>query len=197
MSGKTKVINMDEVIQQQETVTAKEFKKGVEHILTSAMGNYSGQIEFKVFDRGCPHIKPTENKVRQELEIPKKKPLFNSAVYVFYYPDGKEYLKIGEVGGNSTARFFSQHYNPDSAKSTLAKSIAESKQFFTKENKLVCNCNVKKWMEENLQRIDIIFTKSSNCFAAKFVESYLHFILKPRFEGKKRKNSAMDNAPIS
>ena len=199
MNKKSKAANNNEAIKQQKTDTAKEFKNRVDYILTSAMGNYSDQIEFKVFDRGCPHseTKPTEKKVREELEVANEKPLFDSAVYVFYYPDGKKYLKIGEVGGNSTARFFSQHYNPRSAKSTLAKSIVKSNEFRTKENKPVCEDNVKCWMEKNLQRIDIIFTKSGNPFVSKFVESYLHFVLQPRFEGNREKKSATDKASIS
>ncbi len=184
---------------QQQTDMANYFRNLVNQLLTFGMKNYSDQIEFKVFDRGCPHTetKPTEKKVRQELKVANEESLFNSAVYVFYYPDGKKYLKIGEVGGKSSARFFSQHYNPRSAKSTLAKSIVESNEFRTKENKPVCDDNVKCWMEENLQRIDIIFTESSNRFVSKFVESYLHFILQPRFEGKKSKDSAKDKASIS
>lgn len=154
------IICNNEVLKQQETKMAKEIKERINELLTFAIGDYSERIKFEVFDRGCPHkeTKPTEKKIRQELSITdKEEAIFHSAVYMFYYPCKEEYLKIGEVGGNSTARFFNQHYNPDSANSTLAKSIVESKEFHTKENKLVCNDNVKDWMVDNLQRIDIIF----------------------------------------
>ena len=186
MSKEMKIMGNDDAIRQQETDMVKEFNKLVDQLLTFIMGEYSEHIEFKVFDRGCPSkvTKPTEKKVRQELGITDKNgALFHSAVYVFYYPTEGKYLKIGEVGGNSFARFFNQHYNPNSARSTLAKSIIESGEFRTKENETVCSTNVNNWMKESLQRIDIIFTKSNNRFVSKLVESYLHFILQPRFEG--------------
>lgn len=43
------------------------------------------------------------------------------AVYMFEM--GQEYLKIGKVGPKSHPRYKSQHYNPRSAKSTLAASL--------------------------------------------------------------------------
>jgi hypothetical protein len=47
------------------------------------------------------------------------------AVYVFSY--GPSCLKVGQAGARSQPRYTSQHYNPRSAMSTLAKSILADK----------------------------------------------------------------------
>jgi hypothetical protein len=58
-----------------------------------------------------PHIPPTV--------LPPGK----MAVYVFLW--GDSCLKVGKIGPRSQARYTSQHYNPNSSNSNLAKSILE------------------------------------------------------------------------
>jgi hypothetical protein len=63
----------------------------------------------------------------ESLPVPHKPPSHlppgTMAVYVFSY--GPEFLKVGKVGPKSQARFVSQHYNPRSAQSTLARSLLD------------------------------------------------------------------------
>ena len=52
---------------------------------------------------------------------PRSLPTGKTAVYVFSERD--RVLKVGRVGPRSQARYTSQHYNPRSAPSTLARSL--------------------------------------------------------------------------
>ena len=52
---------------------------------------------------------------------PSKLPEGKIAVYVFFWNDAC--LKVGKVGSKSHARYTSQHYNPTSSMSNLAKSL--------------------------------------------------------------------------
>ena len=53
--------------------------------------------------------------------IPLRLPANRAAVYIFKWND--TYLKVGKVNANSNARYQSQHYNPNSSKSNLSKSL--------------------------------------------------------------------------
>lgn len=119
---------------------------------------------YGIEDLGCPHI------------ISKKLPKGYCAIYIFIYKD--EILKIGKVNEKSNARFCYQHYNIKSAKSTLAKSICEDKDF---PEKGINDTNIKDWMFNNLQRINIII--KSNRPAINLIESMLHYMFRPRYEG--------------
>jgi hypothetical protein len=74
------------------------------------------------------------HEVLRAPHIPKSLPLGKCAVYVFSLSaahgltceaGGGRVLKVGRVGPNSNARFQSQHYNPGSAMSSLARSLLE------------------------------------------------------------------------
>lgn len=56
---------------------------------------------------------------------PKVLPKGKMAIYIFFH--GTECLKIGKVGPKSQPRYTSQHYNPNSSNSNLAKSILKDK----------------------------------------------------------------------
>lgn len=58
----------------------------------------------------------------QSFSLPKEK----QAIYIF--EKGGIFFKIGKVGDKSNARFRYQHYKPNSAGSTLAKSILKNKE---------------------------------------------------------------------
>ncbi len=118
---------------------------------------------YKIENLGCPHI------------APKSLPKGSCAVYIFIY--NKEILKIGKVNEKSNARFCTQHYGFN-ARSTLAKSICKDKEFIDKG---INEANVKEWMLNNLQRVNIII--NSNKAAINLIESMLHYIFLPRYEG--------------
>jgi hypothetical protein len=82
-------------------------------------------------------------------------------------------LKVGKVGANSSARFSSQHYLPNSARSTLAKSLGIH---FLDES------NVKAWMLEHLER-DHFLVPATDKGVERDLERYLRGCLGPVFEG--------------
>ena len=111
-----------------------------------------------MIDRGQPH------------SAPRKLPDGKMAVYTFIY-DGN-FLKIGKAGPNSNARYTSQHYNPGSANSNLAKSLiedAEMEIYGLTEN------NVSDWIKYNCRRIDIEMDADLGVFTLELVEAVLHF----------------------
>ena len=77
------------------------------------------------------------------------------AVYTFWY-EGR-FLKIGKAGPNSNARFLSQHYNPKSARSTLAASILMDENM---QDIGITENNVGDWIKNNCHRIDILIENS-------------------------------------
>jgi hypothetical protein len=129
------------------------------------LGKEINRSKYKIIDRGIPHE-------------PKSLPKNTMGVYIFLYK-GK-FLKIGKAGPNSNARFLSQHYNPNSAKSTLAKSILSDKRM---ENLGINELNVGTWIKNNCRRIDIILDKDLGIFALELVEAILHYKYEPVYEG--------------
>lgn len=121
--------------------------------------------QINVIDRGCPH---------NAEGLPKG----NMGIYMFKY--NNEYLKIGKVGSKSNARFLSQHYNPNSSKSNLAKTIINSEHFY-KYN--LNNENVGEWIKSNVHRVDILIDENLGIFVLNLFESFLHCKYKPKYEG--------------
>ena len=120
-------------------------------------------------DMKCPHKQPS------------KLPSGYSAIYIFIYKN--EILKIGKANSNSNARFTSQHYGLNN-KSTLAKSLLNDENF----NFLIINNikginkdNVKSWICNNLQRINIYLEPDKA--KTELIEAILHYAFRPRFEG--------------
>ena len=110
----------------------------------------------------------------------KKLPTDKIAIYTFFYKDLS--LKIGQVGKNSNVRFQSQHYNPKSAISNLAKSILTDQNFPFKLNEN----NVKGWLKNNTTRIDVIISSTNSKHRDKFIlnllEGILQYKYQPRYE---------------
>ena len=62
-------------------------------------------------------------KEKKALIAEKKRVPTKMGIYMFYYEKEDVFLKIGEAGPNSDARFKSQHYSLTAATSTLSNSI--------------------------------------------------------------------------
>lgn len=107
---------------------------------------------------------------------PEGLPKGKMAIYMFFYKS--EALKIGKVGIKSQARFKSDHYNPNSSGSNLAKSIINDDNFAD-----VSKDNVKLWIKSNIYRIDIILDPELKIWTLNLFESILHYRYKPRYEG--------------
>lgn len=111
-----------------------------------------------------------------QTHIPLSLPANSAAVYIFKWNDN--YLKVGKVNSNSNARYQSQHYNPDSSKSNLSKSLLSDTEFQT----ILGNGNVGEWLKANTTRFNIIIPSILGKNFIHFAEAF--FILKrnPRFE---------------
>lgn len=122
--------------------------------------------KIKIIERNAPH---------KYQKLPEN----SMGIYMFKYKD--EFLKIGKVNSKSNARFTSQHYNYTSTRSNLAKSILENTEFC--EMYSITKDNIKEWMLENLDRIDIILEDSLGVFVLNLLEGCLHYKYKPIYEG--------------
>ncbi|MEG2411512.1 MAG: hypothetical protein RSA29_07385 [Clostridium sp.] len=126
--------------------------------------------KFQVIDRGLPHSCKSLLKGKM-------------GIYIFKYKD--TYLKIGKVGAKSNARFTSQHYNPNSSNSNLAKSILSDDEMI----KLgLDESNIEKWIKNNTSRIDILLDEDLGIFTLNLFEACLHYKFRPKYEGFKNQN---------
>jgi len=123
--------------------------------------------EIEIVDRGCPHTQPSGLKNGY------------AAVYSFIDKDSGQFLKIGKANEKSQARYVSQHYG-FSARSTLATSICEGKQMLARG---VEKKDIKKWILENTQRIDILINCDNNKWATTLIEAIMQYKYMPRYEG--------------
>ena len=110
---------------------------------------------------------------------PRSLPTGKTAVYVFSERD--RVLKVGRVGPRSQARYTSQHYNPRSAPSTLARSLL-------KDGEVVQRCglhddNVSAWIRENTDRVNLILDADVGVRPLKLLEAFVQCRLQPVYEG--------------
>ncbi len=110
---------------------------------------------------------------------PSRLPPGKMAVYAFW-ADGC-WLKVGKVGANSSARYTSQHYNPGSARSTLAGSLLKCAI-------IACNSsfdseNPGSWLKRHSHRVNILLPTDLPYELLSLLEAFLHLRLKPRYEG--------------
>ena len=139
--------------------------------LSDELGYPITKEDYYVEHLGCPHKQPSN--------LPKG----YAAVYIFIYVEEKgdaitsQFLKIGKANAKSNARFVSQHYGFN-AKSTLARSLCEDPDF-----RGVNVENVKKWMLNNLCRINILIKEECGKAATELIESVLHYQYRPKYEG--------------
>lgn len=156
----------------------KEINVAIESVFKEIRSNKE-DLSFLILDRGQPH---------EPMSLPKNK----RAVYMFIHKS--QFLKIGKAGVNSNARFQSQHYNPNSANSTLAKSLLADEDM--KSYKLNEN-NVSSWIKNNCRRIDVLIDSSTNIFKLDLIEAILHYKYKPKYEGfNSQRNITQNNIDL-
>jgi hypothetical protein len=99
-----------------------------------------------------------------------------SAVYIFEH--NNRCLKVGQAGPKSSARYHSQHYNPNSCNSNLSKSIINDINYAA----LIGQSNVGAWVKTNTTRYNILIPNNYDSRFVNFTEAF--FILKcdPLFE---------------
>jgi hypothetical protein len=107
-------------------------------------------------------------------------PTGKMAVYCFFL--NGQALKIGIAGSNSSPRYLSQHYRPNSAGSNLAKSILA---YPSKIGIAPLHTNfVGTWIKEHTDRINILLPDSFGKPILSMLESFLHARWKPIYEGR-------------
>jgi len=100
------------------------------------------------------------------------------AVYGFWH-DG-DWLKIGQAGPNSQARYTSQHYNPNSAPSTLAASL-------TKDPRMAATAGFElarpgDWIKARCCRVNVLLPARHGKAVLALLEAFLHVRFQPRYE---------------
>lgn len=141
-----------------------EFNKVILEV-SSVLGKPIDKDKYEIMDRGRPHQ-------------PKNLPANKMAVYTFWYKN--RFLKIGKAGPNSNARFSSQHYNPKSARSTLAASVLKDENM---QDIGINENNVGDWIKSNCHRIDILMDSDLGIFTLELIEAALHYKYEPVYEG--------------
>jgi len=109
---------------------------------------------------------------------PKSLPKGKMAVYGFWY--GGKWLKIGMAGLNSQARYTSQHYNPGSAPSTLASSLAQDPRMSRTQG--FDRSVPGNWIKQQTNRVNILMSSRHGKVLLALLEAFLHVRLKPRYE---------------
>ncbi len=110
---------------------------------------------------------------------PSNLPVGKAGVYVFLY--NEQCFKVGKVGSKSKARFTSQHYNPKSSVSNLAKSVLGD--FEKLDLKGINELNVGDWVKDNCHRINFYISVECGVSALNLLEVFLQCRLNPVFEG--------------
>jgi hypothetical protein len=113
-------------------------------------------------------------------ESPKKLPTGKMAVYAFFL--NGQALKVGKVGPKTNARYTSQHYNPASAGSTLARSI--SMNATTVGPVGIDHGSVGDWIRRHTDRVNLLLPVPLGLPILSLLESFLHVRWKPLFEGR-------------
>ena len=143
-----------------------EIYQMIENVSESLGRKLTEGKEIVIEDRGYPH-KP-----------PSMLPENCATVYSFIY--NGEFLKTGKANKKSNARYTSHHYGFN-APSTLAKSICKDARM----QPFGINAgNVREWIMQNTQRIDILIKCENSEWATNLIEAIMHYKYKPRYEGK-------------
>ena len=119
----------------------------------------------------------------EALPMPHRPPtrLPKDAMAVYVFSRKKQILKIGKVGPNSQARYTSQHYNPNSAKSTLALSILKDNDMSGRYS--LTNDNISSWIKRNTDRVNFLLDVRLGVPALTLFEAFAQCRLRPIFEG--------------
>ena len=116
---------------------------------------------------------------------PSSLPSGKQAVYVFSLSSpNHSVLKVGQAGPKSNARFQSQHYDPQRAKSTLAAALLKNKSSlgFLIETELTDE-NVGSWIRTNTDRDHFLLDEAWSKVTLSLLEVFLQAKLRPMFEG--------------
>ena len=111
---------------------------------------------------------------------PSQLPSGKMAVYAFFWSD--RVLKVGKVGPKSSARYCSQHYNPESAQSNLAQSILTNQAALGFPP--IDPNSAGEWIKTNPDRVNLVLPVELGLPLLALLESFLHVRWKPAFEGK-------------
>jgi len=112
-------------------------------------------------------------------------PMGKQAVYVFSLANkSQSILKVGKVGVNSNARFLSQHYNPNSSRSNLAKSLLENIEALGSLGNVDINeANIGTWIKKYTDRENFYLASDQGLLLLSLLEVFMHCRLQPLFEG--------------
>ena len=113
---------------------------------------------------------------------PTNLPKGNMAVYIFINEFENCCYKVGKVGENSNARYQSQHYNSESSKSNLAKSIIND---YNINHNIEIQQNVGNWIKQNTTRINLKLSAEKGVFTLNLLEAFVQNRLKPKYEDHK------------
>ena len=107
---------------------------------------------------------------------PRRLPEGKAAIYGFNF-NGR-WLKIGQVGPKSHARYVSQHYT-GSASSTLSGSLERDESMRT----VVGSSELADWIKRETNRVNILVPSDSGKYFRSLLEAFLHVRLHPKYEG--------------
>jgi len=106
---------------------------------------------------------------------PSSLPAGKMAVYVFHW--GDQCLKVGKIGPKSQARYTSQHYNPKSSNSNLAKSVLKDKLVMGISD--IDEHTVGRWIKQHTDRINFLIQDDFGISLLSLLEAFLQCRLKP------------------
>ena len=102
-------------------------------------------------------------------------------------------LKVGKAGLTSNARFQSQHYNPNSARSTLAGSLLRCRVLWPYLGIAnLTEADVGEWIRKNVDRDNFYLDVSDQGLLGQ-LETYIRGVLGSMFEGTESRRD-WDNA---
>lgn len=119
----------------------------------------------------------------EELPAPHRPPsrLPDGKMAVYVFARSGECLKVGKVGPQSQPRYVSQHYNPKSSNSNLAKSILKDKEGLGAP--ALNEDSVGDWIKRHTDRVNFLISESQGFPVLTLLEAFLQCRLRPRFEG--------------
>jgi hypothetical protein len=109
---------------------------------------------------------------------PSRLPSGKMAVYGFWHEG--EWLKIGMAGPNSNARYTSQHYNPNSAQSNLARALCDDVRMANRPG--FDSAAPGNWIKSRCNRVNILLDSKHGGLPLAMLEAFLHLRLRPRYE---------------
>jgi hypothetical protein len=113
---------------------------------------------------------------------PPNLPYGKVAIYAWFFRED-QCLKCGKAGPNSSPRYTSMHYNPNSSGSNLAKSLITSGERIGIRG--LTQTTIGAWIRENTLRVNLLFPiDMMDPRALAYYEAFLHVRWKPIFEGR-------------